>query len=334
MTKAPNREWISNKLAAVTKHADDLVALNPDVTNEYRPLTALKLLVLSAGVELYTRIVPGKYEHSYYIDLFAGAGATEIRGASQNVVGSPIIAPVLAHEDFREYHFVELESEKATALQARLDYMDEVIDFPRERCQVHNVDANDFAHEFMDEMREELGSSYKGLNLFSFIDPEGMDPRWHVTRRLADVYGDMLIHYPESAVNRDLETQKARSYFPDDRYLDLPSEDDREKYFCESLESCDNTDITIPIRIESGDSGGNYHYDLIYATRETRAGSPYQKAMKHMQQKIEPLDGDDIKHVFRGLEGNEAALDEFMGGGTGEPSDKRKDGERLRDYYQ
>lgn len=310
MAKSPDVDWIQEKLKAVTEHADDLVELNPDTTNEYRPLTALKLIVLSAGVELFTRIVPQEYEHTYYLDLFAGAGATRIRGSSYSVVGSPILAPVMAHEHFKEYHFVEINDEKAAALEERLDYIANEIEFPRDRCHVHTTDTNEFTHEFLDDIRDSIGQSYAGLNLFTFIDPEGLDPKWHVTRRIADLYGDMLIHYPESAINRDLETGKARSYFPDDAYLELETEDEREAYYCEALESCEHTDITVPIPIESGTSGGNYHYDLIYATRETRSGSPYTKAMEHMQQMIQPLNGDNIEAVLRGQTGLSAFQEE------------------------
>lgn len=91
--------------------------------------------------------------------------------------------------------------------------MDSVIEFAREKCFVHKVDANEFVHEFLEDHRTEFGC-FEGSNMFSFIDREGMDPAWHVTRRIADLYGDLLIHYPETTVNRDRDTRKAQTYFP------------------------------------------------------------------------------------------------------------------------
>lgn len=312
MPKSPNRDWIADKLALLTEHADELVEVEPSVTNSYRPLTALKLIVLSAGVEVFSRIVPQRYEHNYYLDLFAGAGATTLRGIEDTaVVGSPILAPVMSHQDFEGYHFVELSEKKADALEARLDYMDSVIDFPREKCHVHFSDANDYAHEFLENFRAKNGG-YEGFNMFSFIDPEGMDPRWDVIRRIADLYGDLLIHYPETTINRDMDTQKASSYFPDDSFRKCRTEEERKQVYSNGLESRDNTDISIPIRIDSGESGKNYHYDLIYATRETPGGAPYAAAMEAMQHKMKRLDGDDIRRVLRSLQGDEKALDNFI----------------------
>lgn len=107
MAKSPYREWIADKQEALTEHAADLVDVEPTVTNEYRPLMALKLIVLSAGVDVFSRIVPQRYDHNFYLDLFAGAGATRLRGMDSAVVGSPILAPVMSRLEFAEYHFVE-----------------------------------------------------------------------------------------------------------------------------------------------------------------------------------------------------------------------------------
>lgn len=330
MAKSPDREWIADKLGVLTEHAADLVEVKPDVTNEYRPLTALKLIVLSAGVDVFSRIVPQRYDHNYYLDLFAGAGATRLRGMDSAVVGSPILAPVMSHHEFAEYHFVELKGEKADALKARLDYMDSVIEFPREKCFIHEANANDFVHEFLENHRSNFGG-FEGFNMFSFVDPEGMDPDWHVTRRIADLYGDMLIHYPETTVNRDHETGKARSYFPTGVDLEqCRTEDKRRAAYRDGLESRRNTDITVPIRIDSGSSGGNYHYDLIYATRETGGGAPYVAAMEDIQRKISLLDGDHIRRVLETLEGDAEALDYFF---DGESQDDSRGGQESLDNY-
>lgn len=324
MSNSPNKKWISDKLGLLTEYADDLVNVNPEITNEYPPLTALKLIALSASVEVFSRIVPPRYEHNYYLDLFAGSGVTEVEGTNLAVVGSPILAPVMSHHNFEEYHFVDCDSKATSVLESRLDFMDTKIDFPRDRCTVHTADANNFVHEFFEDFEEEVGS-YRGFNMFSFIDPEGMDPKWHVTRRIANVYGDLLIHYPQVTVNRDLETKKAASYFPtgvDPTHL--RSESQRQKAYCEGLTSQDYTDITIPIRIDSGKSSGNFHYNLIYATRDTKNGAPYADAIQSTKRKIELLDGDDITHVIQSLQGDEVALDYFFNdedGSGGEQAD-------------
>jgi three-Cys-motif partner protein len=313
MPKSPHKQWIANKLGLLNEHADSLVELEPGVTNSYSALTALKLIVLSAGVDVFSSIVPQDYDHSYYLDLFAGAGATKVEDTDFTVVGSPILAPVMAHDHFNEYHFVDNDPEKVAALRGRLDYIhgSTSVDLPREDCYVHKMEAKKFVHDFLDDIKIET-NGYSGFNAFTFIDPEGLDPPWHVTRRIAELYGDLLIHYPESGANRNFNTEKAKQYYPSAINPENSDERVRKRGYLDGLESCKYTDITIPIRIDSGKSSRNYHYDLFYATRETPQGSPYKAAMQSMKRKIELLDGDDIQRVIRVLEGDTKSLAGFF----------------------
>lgn len=313
MVKRPDREWIAGQLSTLMEHAPDLVELDPTAVNEYRPLTALKLIVLSAAVDMYTDIAPGQYDGCFYLDLFAGSGVTRIRGRDEAVVGSPILVPMIADPDLKEYHFVDNDEDSVDALRGRIQYMDDQVDhFPGDRCQVHHDDATDFTHSFLDDRRDELGLSYKGLNLFTFIDPEGLDIQWNAIRRLADVYGDLLVNFPKLGANRSLGSSKSRMYFGGSDHEELRSQEQRRQHYEEKLKGCDNTGITVPIRIDSGRSAQHFHYDLIYATRKTPNNSPYVAAVKAMQTKLKVLDGDDIDRVMDTIYGDVTALDDIL----------------------
>lgn len=312
MVNRPDRGWIADQLSTLMEHSEELVEIQTDVVNDYRPLTALKLIVLSAGLDMYTNISPKRYDHCYYLDLFAGAGATRIRDREEAVVGSPILAPMISDPDFREYHFVDYDKETVEALRERIQYMDDTIDeFPGERCYVHHKDANKFVNIFLDELKAELGS-YEGVNLFSFIDPEGLDLQWYVTRRLCRVYGDLLINFPKLGANRSAGSRKARTFFGVNDGSHLPSGDQLREFYEEKLKGCKHTDITVPLRIDSGATGQHFHYDLIYATRRTQNDSPYVQAMEAMKTKIGVLDGDHIGQVMDTLRGDVMALDGFL----------------------
>jgi three-Cys-motif partner protein len=310
MTKRPDHAWISQKLANLTEHSEGLVDTGPEATNNYRPMTALKLIVLAAGVDVFSKIAPDLYDHTYYLDLFAGSGVTKLRGRDDHVVGSPILAPVMSHDLMDEYHFVDNDKTTVEALRTRLDYMADVTDFPRKRCQVHHCDATTYVHQFMDDREDDLGPSLEGLNLFTFIDPEGLDPQWPAVRRLGDAYGDLLIHFPKVGANRQLgkNSTKARQYFGTSEWEHRRSENQRLQLYTDQLTSCKNTDITVPIRIDSGESGQRFHYDLIYATRRTENNSPYVAAMESTKTKIESLNGDHIDRVLQTIRGENQRL--------------------------
>lgn len=329
MTRRPDHAWISEKLGDLTEHSEGLVDAGPAETNDYRPMTALKLIVLSAGVEVFSNIAPDRYDETYYLDLFAGSGVTKLRGRDDYVVGSPILAPVMSHELLDEYHFVDNDEATVEALRARLDYMASITDFPRDRCHVHHRDATEYVHDFMDDRKDELGPGFKGLNLFTFIDPEGLDPQWPAVRRLGDVYGDLLVHFPTMSASRQLgkDTTKARQYFGSSDWEHKRSEDARRRFYEERLTSCRNKDITVPIRINSGRSGQRFHYNLIYATRRTENDSPYVAAMESTKTKIESLNGDHIERVLQTIRGeNQQLLSEMFNSDPDDDDDSMQAG--------
>lgn len=312
MTARPDREWIAGQLEKLMASADEIAATAPGEMNDYRPLTALKLIVLAAGVDVFSKIVNDRYDHSYYLDLFTGPGATRIRGRDRAIVGSPLLAPVVAHEDFREYHYVEVEEETANALRTRLDRGEELFDIPRDRCYVHHADCNDWVRSFLDDLPGRTGTGFRGVNILTFADPEGLDPEWSVVKRLCDLYGDLIMTFPKTGTSRSLESGKAHQFFGSGDYLDARNEVGRRRVYERQLASCEYTDHTIPIRVDSDQSGGRFHYKMIYATRDTDGGAPYRQAMESMKTKIESLDGGDIGKVMDTLDGDLGALRDVL----------------------
>jgi three-Cys-motif partner protein len=289
-----------------------LADVEPDELNNYRPMTALKLVMLATGIDVFSKNAVPKFDHTYYLDLFAGSGATRIRQQNRAIAGSPILAPVVARKHFREYHYVEIDEDAANALESRLDVAANRFDFPRERCHVHTgKDANEWTHDFLDDLREEA-PGYKGVNLFTFIDPEGLEPEWSVVNRIGDIYGDTLINFPEVGTSRKKDSGQATKFFGTDKHQHKRSETARRKFYEQRLRSCQNTDITIPTRIDSGRSGNRFHRQLIYATRETPGGSPWQDAIHSMGDKLETLDGDIISIASDMLIGDIGRLEDVL----------------------
>jgi hypothetical protein len=75
----PDREWIQDNLSSLTAHTDSLQQV-AEVSDEpqFGAWTALKLIVLTATVDVYTKIISNNDFDFYYIDAMAGSGITEL----------------------------------------------------------------------------------------------------------------------------------------------------------------------------------------------------------------------------------------------------------------
>lgn len=334
MGKKHDKDWILQQLDELTGYADELVEVADidDAENDYRPMTILKLSMLSTAVDVYTKIATRKFTDTYYIDVFAGSGITKVRGEDEYVIGSAIIAATMFHTRFREWHFFEQCSEKANALRKRLDYLAEETDLElhREDCHVHDGDSNEEIPRVLSEL-EQKGEypGKKGMNLLSFVDNEGVDAHWDTVERLTDYWGDMVITFPPVTISRregkDLD-EDLREFYGNDSYIDCNSEDEYIEQYLRQLEDV-GKEKNRDVRIDSGRTGKRFYYNVLYATRKSPEGSPYIKAFDGMQERIERLDGDDISNGFDIHRGDQTTLDLVPESSEVEEDDEEDDDE-------
>src|SRR4051812_28957137 len=74
---------------------------------------------LALYAEIFTKSMKGKWGSRVYIDLFSGAGRARIKGTNKIVPGSPLIALGIT-DKFDRYIFCELDTDRMSALQARV----------------------------------------------------------------------------------------------------------------------------------------------------------------------------------------------------------------------
>lgn len=321
MATTPDHEWIQARLEALTAYASELAKLSPNQKEEtsYGPLTALKLFLLAAGVDVYSKIATKQFDHTYYIDALSGGGVTRVKGLNEWLVGSPIIAATIPHTHFSEYHFIEKHPMRARGLKKRLDFLDENTELPlqRDRCYVHERDANKKIPELVSKLETDTpADGFRGVNYFTFVDNEGTDIYWSTIEALIpEPWGDLLITHPSTTISRKSgrsDEQKAEidRYYGTDIWRQVDGEDSARELYMRRL-----ADAGRPIqewsRIESQQKSGRFYYDMIYATRETPGGSPYVDAMENMKRRINRFSGDDITGGFDILRGR-TTLFEYM----------------------
>lgn len=327
-----DKDWIQDRLNILTDYSDELYEVDPDATTSYRPMTALKLSLLSAGLNIYSQVAMQRFDHCHYVDLLSGAGLTQLTGRDDYVIGSALLAPAMtARDPFEEYHFVEEDQSRADALGKRLDLLDENLDpFPRDRCSIYIGDANNEVDTIRNSIRE---GGVRGVNLFTFIDNEQPDIHWDTIEVISEFFGDLLITFPTTSINRrsgigsDKQKGLLNDFYGTNEWQNCESESEfRELYQSRLSEAGSGKPIQEYVSISSGQSGGRFYYDMIWATRETKGESPYSDAVEYMKKRIERLDGDDVGDVLDYfVHGNQTSLDLFPDS-TSEGRDKDQSG--------
>lgn len=324
--KQPDREWIQQQLSRLTAHSEDLRDVGGTTDDpEFGAWTALKLVLLTATVNVYSSIMENNNFDFYYVDAMSGSGIVELDGRDECITGSPFIAGTLAHEPFSKLYFIEDDSSRAQVLRERLDYAAEEIEafrHSRDDCIVIDGDANTMLPTIPDKVREEreghLGgeNGQNGAHHLAFIDNERDEVKFEALRKLeSEMWGDLLINYQEVSLNREWgDIQDGRS--SEDEFVEFfdgdcsvkrcESPEDRFDLYQSKIESI-NRPVIRSVDIRASDRYP-YGYKMVYATRKTGSGSEYADFVEAQRRKIESLTGEDIETVLDTMQGGATHL--------------------------
>jgi three-Cys-motif partner protein len=138
----------------------------------------------------------------YYVDLFAGPGRCEIRGAKEEIDGSPLIS--LLGFDFAKYFFFEEDSASHQALDRRV----------KDRARSKYASAKLIQGDCNNRI-DEIDPPKNGLGL-AFIDPTGISQlSFETVRKLTTGRQiDLIINFPEGMgirMNLHQYTQKEKT---------------------------------------------------------------------------------------------------------------------------
>lgn len=326
----PDWEWVQSKLDVLMEHADELKEISP-VTEEPDPefgaWTALKLEVLVASVDVYTKIMSSHDYTYYFVDAMSGPGVVDINGRPESLIGSPIIAGTVAHEPFHRMYLIEKDRDRAEALRDRLDYAsDQIPEFSQSRdsCVVINENANDVLPNLRDRIEDDHPTLLKGTgesggqHHLAFIDNESHDIDFESIRQLESIPGDLLINYPNTVLNRragNIESQddpdwdKFDAFFDDRIEARELNEDERFALYLELLETIKRGDtVNLPIRASREYP---YYYRMIYATKNRKGGGGFLNFMESYSERMSSLTGDDVERIFKTMRGEFTNLDHW-----------------------
>jgi three-Cys-motif partner protein len=151
----------------------------------------IKLEIVRDYASAYSRILNSKKLPHIYIDAFAGAGQHISKGSGEFVPGSPLNA-LNVRPLFREYHFIDLNSEKVEYLQGLAAGNDHV--------RIYKGDCNEVLIQQIFPTLE--FESYR--RALCLLDPYGLDLSWEVIFRAGQLGTvDMFLNFPVMDMNRN-----------------------------------------------------------------------------------------------------------------------------------
>jgi three-Cys-motif partner protein len=312
------RNYIQNRVEGLTEGSDDIMNLAPDQTNDFDSWSALKLILQSATVYMYTTVLSDVdyYEDLYYIDALAGSGVSRY-GEEDCFLGSPLVAAKAAQAPFSKMFFIEHNDEYADALEYRLDYAfsssNDRFTEPDE-WEVIRGDANEEIPGVIKEIWKASNPS-RGFNYLSFIDNQGMDVEWSAIESMTPKpHGDLLINLPISqAIGRNVDTEKANRFYGRDlSTTDIPDNGQRE--FLKNLYLDQLAQQGRPVQVTSRVDAnvGSYYYDLIYATRKTNGEGGYEKTIEYVKKFVEGAHAGNVDVILDILKGDQSTIGSYM----------------------
>lgn len=155
----------------------------------------IKLDIVREYAAAYSTVLAAQRDpefHHIYVDAFAGRGYHISRTTGEFIEGSPINALSVA-PPFCEYHFIDLDSEKATALRELVGTRPDVF--------VYEGDCNRIIPEHIvqrcrwEEYRRALW----------LLDPYGLDIHWSVIESAGKLRSvEVFLNFPVMDMNRNV----------------------------------------------------------------------------------------------------------------------------------
>lgn len=163
---------------------------------------------------LFATSMKRRWQCRVYLDLFAGAGKSRIKGTGEVIPGSPLLALSVA-DPYDKYVFCEQDPGSVSALQSRVERY-----FPQRDVAYVPGDANSCVDQVLAALPT-FSKTYKGLTL-CFVDPFKMSQlEFRTLERIANgLYVDFLVLIPTYMdINRNAHVYSQAGSGTVDRYL-------------------------------------------------------------------------------------------------------------------
>ncbi len=166
---------------------DKLPTPEPDglVAPEVGRWSETKYRLVSLYDTLFSSGMKNKWDKRVYIDLYAGAGYSRIKGTNRLVYGSPLLA-LMAENPFDKYIFCDDNSELIRALSERCKRIR-----PNTDIAFVEGDCNERVSDIIAEIPQ--GSKNSTVLSLCFVDPFNVGIKFSTISKLAQRFIDFLV---------------------------------------------------------------------------------------------------------------------------------------------
>lgn len=280
------KEWIK-KLEITNSDFKEkieiLSKMKPEVYNEFREWTPLKLILLNYALDVCTSIIKNHkylFKEMYYVDLFAGSGINKIRGSEDFLIGSPLIATLNYSDDYTSMIFCEKKKIFVKALSLRLESLNK-----------SNLSVKGEYEFCLNEIINNVNN--RGVYSFFFIDPCCMEFNWESMKKVLNVRSDIIFTFMSSEIYRAVGLAKSgigvggglAEMFGGDSWKNANSVEELvEIYKKNILREREDAPIRI-IQIRSEQF--NFCYHLFFITNRTKQDNKWLRAIDKAKEEIE-----------------------------------------------
>jgi three-Cys-motif partner protein len=168
----------------------------PDPVGEW---SFQKWKLMGAYCDIFTSAMKYQWDQLIYIDLFAGAGFSEIRNNGGIYYSSPLIAMAVPNS-FDKYILCEEDPKKLKALKERVNKL-----YPKKEVAFIKGDCN----QNVQNIKSHIPSFSKDNKVlrFCFVDPYSININFQTIKKLGENLMDFLILLPlHMDINRNTDT--------------------------------------------------------------------------------------------------------------------------------
>ena len=306
------KKWIKELEVTSSKFKDQIeqiTKIKPEVYNEFREWTPLKLILLNYALNVCTTIIKNMpfFEGMYYVDLFAGSGINKIKDKDDFLMGSPLIASLNHSDTYDSMIFCEKDPSYSQALDLRLKVL-----------KKNNLILMKKEYEgCLDSILKKVGN--KNYSFF-FIDPHCMEFSWHFMKKVLKVRSDIIFTFMSSEVYRAVglansgigKGEGLNGFFGDDSWKKADSVEELVQIYKKNIlkERYDAPIRTIKIKSEQL----NFCYHLFFITNKTKGGNNWLGAIDKAKTEIETNSDIAVKATLDIVKRRQSELSSFLKG--------------------
>tara|TARA_Y100000310_G_C20658244_1_gene803180 strand:+ start:234 stop:1196 length:963 start_codon:yes stop_codon:yes gene_type:complete len=286
-----------------------IIKIKPNVYNEFREWTPLKLILLNYTLNVCTQII-SKHKHifkeKYYVDLFAGSAINKIKGKDDFLIGSPLIASLNHSEAYNSMLFCEKKESFSEALDLRLKILkkDNLV-VMKKACEL-----------CLDRILKIVNGKEKYS--FFFIDPHSTEFTWESMKRILQVRSDIVFTFMSSEIYRAVGLAKSgisegkvlTELFGNDSWRKVNNFEELIEVYKKNIltERCEAPIRTIRIKSKQF----NFCYHLFFITNKTRGDNRWLRAIDKAKKEIESNSDKSVEMALNIIKKRQSELSNFL----------------------